>query len=74
MILQRSVMLAALFAFAGLAPGAKADAMPKMSKTETLELFQAAGFPLKGKTVTNHCGKPANPEVRGLGSGLVIQY
>lgn len=40
-----------------------ADEMPKLGQAEAAQLFQMAGFPLQGTTITNPCGKPAQPSV-----------
>jgi hypothetical protein len=61
---QRRPALALLALAVSLLPAAvRAEAMPKMSRAEVLELFQAAGFPLKGKAITDHCGGVANPGI-----------
>ena len=46
-----------------LAVPALGDDMPKMGRAEGMQLFAAAGFPLKGKEVFNTCGAKAMPSV-----------
>lgn len=59
------IRLCALFAISllALSPMAIADPVPKLAPAEAKALFQSAGFPLRDKTITNRCGKPANPSL-----------
>ncbi|WP_127902301.1 hypothetical protein [Solirhodobacter olei] len=58
---MRQTLLTIVLFLASLAPHARADAMPTLSKTEARNLFLTAGFPLEGTQITNRCGKRANP-------------
>jgi hypothetical protein len=60
---MRLVLTLAALLLPSLALPVLADPAPKMTKEETLQLFAAAGFPLKGQEVDNHCGQKANPSL-----------
>ena len=60
---MRLVLSLAALLLPSLALPVWADTAPKLTKEETLQLFAAAGFPLKGHEVDNHCGKRANPKL-----------
>ena len=42
---------------------ATADAQPRLTKDEAVQLYAAAGFPIVNDQPVNRCGKPAKPRV-----------
>lgn len=74
---MRLICLAFALVLATLAPGAWADEMPNLSRTEAQNLLMVAGFPMKGRQFTNRCGQPADPgvsfvDLNGDGSPEVV--